>query len=161
MKKPRHSSYPMAIKEREELATELSEFGFRETDDPDEADRRNYYKVERWDSTGQHVFQLLHASTISAGPKQSLRARRIADHAAATPCAKGSGYCSGGRLRALSTPRCGRQPTRLLGRPAYLLPMPSVMRELRRRVSAEQSLPTFDPCLAPRPRAARGPGLDS
>jgi hypothetical protein len=32
--------------------------------------------------------------------------------------------------------------------------MPSVMRELRRRVSAEQSLPTFDPCL---PRPAREP----
>ena len=52
----------MAVEEREELARELNEFGYRETDDPDEADRRNYYKVERWDSTEQHVFQLLHAS---------------------------------------------------------------------------------------------------
>ena len=30
---------------------------FRETDDADEADRRNYYKVERWDSSEQHVFE--------------------------------------------------------------------------------------------------------
>jgi hypothetical protein len=59
MKRPRQSSYPMAVEER---ARELEEFGFRETDNPDEADRRNYYKVERWDSTEQHVFQLLHAS---------------------------------------------------------------------------------------------------
>jgi bifunctional non-homologous end joining protein LigD len=37
--------------------------------------------------------------------------------------------------------------------------MPSVMRELRRRVSAEQSLPSFDPCL-PRPALVppAGPG---
>jgi hypothetical protein len=62
MKRPRHSSYPMAAEDREDLAREFSEFGFRETDDADEADRRNYYKVERWDSTEQHVFQLLHAS---------------------------------------------------------------------------------------------------
>src|ERR1700722_6610159 len=62
MKPPRLSSYPMAIEEREELAREFEEFGYRETDDSDEADRRNSYKVERWDSTEQHVFQLLHAS---------------------------------------------------------------------------------------------------
>jgi hypothetical protein len=62
MKPLRHSSYPMSADEREEFAREFEEFGFRETDDPDEADRRNYYKVERWDSTGLHVFQLLHAS---------------------------------------------------------------------------------------------------
>jgi hypothetical protein len=62
MKKPRHSSYPMPAEERAELAAELSEFGFRETEDADEADRRNYYKVERWDSSEVHIFQLLHAS---------------------------------------------------------------------------------------------------
>jgi hypothetical protein len=62
MKTPRHSSYPMSAEDREELAREFEEFGYRETDDPDDADRRNYYKVERWDSTGQRVFELLHAS---------------------------------------------------------------------------------------------------
>jgi hypothetical protein len=30
----------MPIEEAEELARELSEFGYRETDDPDEADRQ-------------------------------------------------------------------------------------------------------------------------
>jgi hypothetical protein len=62
MKRPHQSSYPMAVEEREELAREFNEFGYRETNDPDEADRRSYYKVERWDSTEQHVFPLLHAS---------------------------------------------------------------------------------------------------
>jgi hypothetical protein len=38
----------MSTEEREEL----SEFGYRETDDPDEADRRNYYKVEKWSRDG-------------------------------------------------------------------------------------------------------------
>jgi hypothetical protein len=52
----------MSVDDKEELAREFSEFGYRETDDPDEADRRNYYKVERWDAAEQHVFQLLHAS---------------------------------------------------------------------------------------------------
>jgi hypothetical protein len=37
MKKPRLSSYPMPMKDVEELARELSEFGYRETDDPDDA----------------------------------------------------------------------------------------------------------------------------
>jgi hypothetical protein len=59
MKKPHHSSYPMPV---EELAREFEEFGFRETDDPDEADRRNFCKVEKWDSTEQHVEALLRAS---------------------------------------------------------------------------------------------------
>jgi hypothetical protein len=62
MKKPRQSSYPMPAEDAEELAAKLSEFGYRETDDADEADRRRYYKVELWDSTEQHVLQFLHAS---------------------------------------------------------------------------------------------------
>jgi hypothetical protein len=61
MRKPRHSSYPMPAEEAEELAAELSEFGDRETDDPDEANRRRYCKVERWDSAESQVLQLLHA----------------------------------------------------------------------------------------------------
>ncbi len=44
MKPPRHSSYPMAVEDMMELADELSEFG---SDNPDEADRRYHYKVER------------------------------------------------------------------------------------------------------------------
>jgi hypothetical protein len=58
MNKPRHSSYPMPIEEHEEL----SEFGYRETDNPDEADRRCYYKVERWDVAKLRVEVLLYAS---------------------------------------------------------------------------------------------------
>jgi hypothetical protein len=62
MKKPRPSNYPMPAEEREELARELSEFGYRETDDPDEADRRRFYKVEKWDAGELHVEAVLHAS---------------------------------------------------------------------------------------------------
>ena len=62
MKKPRRSSYPMPAEEAEELAAELSEFGYRETEDPDEADRRRYYKVEKWDADELHVEALLRAS---------------------------------------------------------------------------------------------------
>jgi hypothetical protein len=63
MKRPRHSSYPMAIEEAEELAAELSEFGYRETDDADEADRRRYYKVEKW-TRGGRVDRTLYALQV-------------------------------------------------------------------------------------------------
>jgi hypothetical protein len=62
MKRPHHSSYPMPVEEHDDLARELSEFGYRETDDPDEADRRRYYKVEKWDAAEMHVEALLYAS---------------------------------------------------------------------------------------------------
>ena len=58
MKKPRHSNYPMSVEESEELARELDEFGYRETSDPDEADRRRYYKVEKWDADELHIVAL-------------------------------------------------------------------------------------------------------
>jgi hypothetical protein len=62
MKKPRESSYPMSAEDAEELARELSEFGYRETYDADGADRRRFYKVERWDAVEVHVVDLVHAS---------------------------------------------------------------------------------------------------
>ena len=62
MKRTRRSSYPMPVEDLDELARELSEFGYRETCDPDEANRRNYYKVEHWDASELHVDALLHAS---------------------------------------------------------------------------------------------------
>jgi hypothetical protein len=52
----------MPVEEHDDLARELSEFGYRETDDPDEADRRRYYKVEKWDAAEMHVEALLYAS---------------------------------------------------------------------------------------------------
>jgi hypothetical protein len=60
--KKRSASYPMSLDDRDELARELEEFGYRETSDPDDADRRNYYKVEKWDPADLHVTALLHAS---------------------------------------------------------------------------------------------------
>jgi hypothetical protein len=76
MKTPRHASYPMPLEEREELARELSEFGYRETDDPDEADRRNFYKVEKWDATELHVVELLHASNDLSRAKEVFAAEK-------------------------------------------------------------------------------------
>jgi hypothetical protein len=58
----RKPTYPMSVEDKDELAHELSEFGYRETSDPDDADRRNYYKVEKWDSVELHIEALLHAS---------------------------------------------------------------------------------------------------
>jgi len=52
----------MSVEDKDELARELSEFGYRETSDPDEADRRNFYKVEKWDAAESHIEALLHAS---------------------------------------------------------------------------------------------------
>ena len=63
MNKVRQSSYPMAAEEREDLARELEQFGYRETDDPDEADRRNFYKVEKWSRDGERVTELLFAGS--------------------------------------------------------------------------------------------------
>ena len=60
--KTRRPAYPMALEDRDELEAELDAFGYRETDDAGEADRRNFYKVERWDSGDLHVEQLVHAS---------------------------------------------------------------------------------------------------
>ena len=54
----------MSLEESEELARELEEFGYRETSDPDEADRRRFYKVEKWDAAEMHVEALLYASNV-------------------------------------------------------------------------------------------------
>jgi hypothetical protein len=52
----------MPIEDAEELARELDEFRYRETTDPDEADLRRFYKVERWDAAEMHVEGLPYAS---------------------------------------------------------------------------------------------------
>jgi hypothetical protein len=52
----------MPIEDKDALAAELSEFGYRETDDPIEADRRGFYKVERWDKDKLHIVEMVHAS---------------------------------------------------------------------------------------------------
>jgi hypothetical protein len=51
----------MTAEDRDQLASELEEFGYRETDDPDTADQRRYYKVEKWDADELHVEALLYA----------------------------------------------------------------------------------------------------
>ena len=39
---------PMSVSERDDLARELSEYGYSETPDPDVADARNHDKVGQW-----------------------------------------------------------------------------------------------------------------
>ena len=56
------ATYPMSIEDNDELAQEFAEFGYRETSDPNDADRRNFYKVEKWDAAELHVESLIHAS---------------------------------------------------------------------------------------------------
>ena len=45
----------MSIEDKDELAQEFAEFGYRETFDPNDADRRNFYKVEKWDAAELRV----------------------------------------------------------------------------------------------------------
>ena len=73
MKKSRGFSYPMPLEDAEELAREPSEFSYRETDDPDEAYRRRFYKVERWDAGEQHVIELVRASNAPPPRRYTLR----------------------------------------------------------------------------------------
>jgi hypothetical protein len=58
----RKATYPLSIEDKDELAQEFAEFGYRETSDPNDADRRNFYKVEKWDAAEIHIEALLHAS---------------------------------------------------------------------------------------------------
>jgi hypothetical protein len=60
--KNRKATYPISVEDKDELARELGEFGYSETQDPDIADRRNYHKVELWDAAESHIKALIHAS---------------------------------------------------------------------------------------------------
>ena len=41
----------------------MSDWSDEETDDPTHADRRNFYKVEKWSRDGQRVVDLVFAGT--------------------------------------------------------------------------------------------------
>ena len=56
------SDLSMSIEDKDELAQEFAEFGYRETFDPKDADSRNFYKVEKWDAAELQVEALIHAS---------------------------------------------------------------------------------------------------
>jgi hypothetical protein len=51
----------------------IDDWSHEETDDPLHADRRNFYKVEKWSRDGQHVEDLLFAGNSLA------KAQRIFD----------------------------------------------------------------------------------
>ena len=86
----------MPVEEREELARELSEFGYSETSDPDVADARNYYKVEKWDAGGLHVERSCTRATIFRGPERSSWPRGSAGRAAATRSVRASACSNAG-----------------------------------------------------------------
>ncbi len=73
----------MSIEDYDELAQEFAEFGYRETSDPTDADRRNFYKVEKWDEAEVHVEALINASNDWRVQKLSSPPKRRADHAVA------------------------------------------------------------------------------
>ena len=50
------------VDRRQRRACPVAEFGYRETFDPNDADRRNFYKVEKWDAAELHIEALIHAS---------------------------------------------------------------------------------------------------
>src|SRR5580693_9382723 len=68
----------MSIEDKDELAQEFAEFGYRETSDPKDADRRNFYKVEKWDAAELRVELLIHASNEPGVCKSDLRHRKKA-----------------------------------------------------------------------------------
>jgi hypothetical protein len=47
---------------------------YEETDDPVQADRRNFYKVEKWSKDGMRVVELLFAGRVSPRRGASLSA---------------------------------------------------------------------------------------
>ena len=53
----------------------MSDWSDEETDDPVYADRRNFYKVEKWSRDWLRVELMLYAGTVSAEPARNLRAR--------------------------------------------------------------------------------------
>jgi hypothetical protein len=86
----RNATYPMSIEDKDELAQEFAEFGYRETFDPNDADRRNFYKVEKWDAAELHIEALIHASNDLECARRSSPAKRTADRAVAIRYAKAS-----------------------------------------------------------------------
>jgi hypothetical protein len=86
----RKATYPTSIEYKDELAHEFAEFGYRETSDPKDADRRNFYKVEKWDAAELHVGGLIHASNDLVCARaifDTEKKRRLRGRALAAPCA--------------------------------------------------------------------------
>ena len=79
------------IEDKDELAQEFAEFGYRETSDPNDADRRNFYKVEKWDAANFMSNRSFTPPTTWCVQELSLSPKRRADHAIATRYAKASG----------------------------------------------------------------------
>ena len=78
-----------------DLARELSEFGYRETDYPGDADRRRFYKVEKLRSCTSRRSGT--PAMTSAGRRRSSPPRRSAGRAAAIRCTRESVCCNAGR----------------------------------------------------------------
>ena len=68
----------------------MSDWSDEETDDPHYADRRNFYKVEKWDAAKLHVEALVHASNDLECARAIFASEKTADRAVATRYAKAS-----------------------------------------------------------------------
>jgi hypothetical protein len=53
---------PYVDRRQRRACTRIRRVRLSRTDDPDDADRRRFYKVEKWDAAELHVEALLHAS---------------------------------------------------------------------------------------------------
>ena len=79
---------------------ELAEFGYRETSDPKDADRRNFYRLEKWDAAELHVERLIHASNHLVCERRSSTPKRSANRVVATRYGKASAsWCAGRPMR--------------------------------------------------------------
>jgi len=86
----RKATFPMSIEDNDELAQEFAEFGYRETFDPNDADRRNFYKVEKWDAAELPSKRSYTPPTTWNVQERSSPAKRTADRAVAIRYAKAS-----------------------------------------------------------------------
>ena len=79
----RKATYPMSIEDKDELAQEFAEFGYRETFDPNDA-------IEKWDAAELHIEGSYTPPTTWNVQERSSPAKRTADRAVAIRYAKAS-----------------------------------------------------------------------
>ena len=125
MKRPQHSSYLMPVEDAEELARELSEFGYGKPPIP----TRPSGDVTTRSRSGTPPSCTSRCSctpaTTLAGHRLSSPPRRSAGRAAATPCVRTSACSTAGRAMALSArpsrgvARC-RSPSEVVARGVFM-----------------------------------------
>jgi len=80
----------MSIEDKDELAQEFAEFGYRETSDPNDADRRNFYNSRSRTRQSFMSKRSYTPPTTWSVQERSSPAKKTADRAVATRYAKAS-----------------------------------------------------------------------